>query len=106
MRSERPLTTSSEKAGVDQLVVLIDDLDRCLPDTAIDTLEAVRLFVFTSRTAFVVATDEAMIEYSAVTIRQARRRCPTRRSGVGRALIARCLQGDTSAYLPRPPPHP
>ena len=51
-------------AGVEQLVVLIDDLDRCLPDTAIETLEAVRLFVFTSRTAFVVAADEAMIEYA------------------------------------------
>ena len=44
--------------------MLIDDLDRCLPDTAIETLEAVRLFVFTSRTAFVVAADEAMIEYA------------------------------------------
>lgn len=53
-----------DKAGVEQLVVLIDDLDRCLPDTAIETLEAVRLFVFTSHTAFVVAADEAMIEYS------------------------------------------
>ena len=52
------------KAGVEQLVVLIDDLDRCLPDTSIETLEAVRLFVFTSRTAFVVAADEAMIEYA------------------------------------------
>jgi predicted KAP-like P-loop ATPase len=52
------------QAGIDQLVVLIDDLDRCLPDTAIETLEAVRLFVFTSRTAFVVAADEAMIEYA------------------------------------------
>ena len=52
------------KAGVDQLVVLIDDLDRCLPDTAIETLEAIRLFVFTDNTAFVVAADEAMIEYS------------------------------------------
>lgn len=52
------------KAGVEQLIVLIDDLDRCLPDTAIETLEAVRLFVFTSRTAFVVAADEAMIEYA------------------------------------------
>ncbi|MCZ7618399.1 MAG: P-loop NTPase fold protein [Myxococcota bacterium] len=51
-------------AGVAQLIVLIDDLDRCLPDTAIETLEAVRLFVFTSRTAFVVAADEAMIEYA------------------------------------------
>lgn len=53
-----------DRAGVEQLVVLIDDLDRCLPDTAIETLEAVRLFVFTSRTAFVVAADEAMIEYA------------------------------------------
>src|SRR5205823_2255695 len=51
-------------AGIKQLVVLIDDLDRCLPDTAIETLEAVRLFVFTARTAFVVAADEAMIEYA------------------------------------------
>lgn len=51
-------------AGIDQLVVLIDDLDRCLPDTAIETLEAIRLFVFTDKTAFVVAADEAMIEYS------------------------------------------
>ena len=51
-------------AGIAQLVVLIDDLDRCLPDTAIETLEAVRLFVFTARTAFVVAADEAMIEYA------------------------------------------
>lgn len=53
-----------DKAEIDQLVVLIDDLDRCLPDTAIETLEAVRLFVFTPRTAFVVAADEAMIEYA------------------------------------------
>lgn len=51
-------------AGIEQLVVLIDDLDRCLPDTAIETLEAIRLFVFTARTAFVVAADEAMIEYA------------------------------------------
>ena len=51
-------------AGIKHLVVLIDDLDRCLPDTAIETLEAIRLFVFTARTAFVVAADEAMIEYA------------------------------------------
>ncbi len=53
-----------EEAKIDQLIVLVDDLDRCLPETAIETLEAIRLFVFTSRTAFVVAADEAMIEYS------------------------------------------
>lgn len=53
-----------KKADIDQLVVLIDDLDRCLPETAIETLEAIRLFVFTDHTAFVVAADEAMIEYA------------------------------------------
>jgi predicted KAP-like P-loop ATPase len=35
------------QARIGQLLVLIDDLDRCLPDTAIETLEAIRLFVFT-----------------------------------------------------------
>jgi predicted KAP-like P-loop ATPase len=53
-----------KKAEINRLVVLIDDLDRCLPETAIETLEAIRLFVFTKHTAFVVAADEAMIEYA------------------------------------------
>lgn len=53
-----------QEATIKRLIVLVDDLDRCLPDTAIETLEAIRLFVFTSRTAFVVAADEAMIEYA------------------------------------------
>ncbi len=53
-----------DEAGVDQLVVLIDDLDRCLPATAIQTLEAIRLFLFVPKTAFVVGADEAMIEYA------------------------------------------
>jgi predicted KAP-like P-loop ATPase len=53
-----------EAAGITQLVVLIDDLDRCLPETAIGTLEAIRLFLFVPKTAFVVAADEAMIEYA------------------------------------------
>lgn len=51
-------------ADIDQLVVLVDDLDRCLPSTTIQTLEAIRLFVFTSRTAFVIAADDAMIQYA------------------------------------------
>lgn len=51
-------------AKIKQLIVLIDDLDRCLPKTVIETLEAIRLFVFTDKTAFVVAADEGMIQYS------------------------------------------
>ena len=46
------------------LVVLIDDLDRCLPSTAISTLEAMRLFLFLDRTAFIIAADDEMIKQS------------------------------------------
>jgi hypothetical protein len=53
-----------EEAKIDQLVVLIDDLDRCLPATAIDTLEAIRLFLFVPKTAFIIGADEGMIEYA------------------------------------------
>lgn len=52
-----------EAMGV-TLVVLIDDLDRCLPETTISTLEAIRLFLFLDNTAFVIAADDAMIKYA------------------------------------------
>lgn len=49
---------------IKKLIILIDDLDRCLPKVTIETLEAVRLFLFSKSTAFVIAADEAMIEYA------------------------------------------
>jgi predicted KAP-like P-loop ATPase len=52
-----------EELGV-TLVVLIDDLDRCLPETAISTLEAIRLFLFLDGTAFVIAADDQMIKHA------------------------------------------
>lgn len=56
--------TLIEKAEIERLIVLVDDLDRCLPETAIETLEAIRLFVMLPRTAFVIGADEAMIRYA------------------------------------------
>ena len=53
-----------QESKIKKLVVLIDDLDRCLPQVTIETLEAVRLFMFSKSTAFVIAADEAMIEYA------------------------------------------
>ncbi|MPW23053.1 conserved hypothetical protein [Paraburkholderia piptadeniae] len=53
-----------DAADVDRLVVIVDDLDRCLPKTAIATLEAIRLFLFVERSAFVIGADELMIEYA------------------------------------------
>lgn len=43
------------------LVVFVDDLDRCLPATAISTLESIRLLLFLKRSAFVVAADNEFI---------------------------------------------
>ncbi|MBD8597662.1 MULTISPECIES: KAP family P-loop NTPase fold protein [Pseudomonas] len=43
------------------LVVFVDDLDRCLPETAISTLESIRLLLFLKRTAFVIAADNDFI---------------------------------------------
>ena len=52
-------------AGLDKtLVVFIDNLDRCLPESAIHTLEAVRLFLFMPNTAFVIGADEDMIRHA------------------------------------------
>jgi predicted KAP-like P-loop ATPase len=34
-----------EESKIKKLVVTIDDVDRCLPDTIIETLEAVKRFV-------------------------------------------------------------
>lgn len=46
------------------LVVFIDNLDRCLPRNAIHTLEAIRLFLFLPKTAFVIAADEDMVRHA------------------------------------------
>lgn len=53
-----------KEAEIDQLVILVDDLDRCLPTTIIETLEAIRLFLFVPSSAFVIAVDEIMVEYA------------------------------------------
>jgi len=47
-----------------RLVVFVDNLDRCLPPNTIATLEAMRLFLFLPKTAFIVAADEDMIRHS------------------------------------------
>lgn len=53
-----------EASGVDNVIVLIDDLDRCSPDRIIDTLEAIKLFLSVERTTFIIAADETVIEYA------------------------------------------
>ncbi len=44
------------------LVVFIDDLDRCLPDTIVNTFEAIRLFLHVPKTAYVIAADQRIVQ--------------------------------------------
>lgn len=44
------------------IIVFIDDLDRCLPDTVVDTFEAIRLFLNTPKTAYVLALNQNVVE--------------------------------------------
>ncbi|WP_025141530.1 P-loop NTPase fold protein [Pedobacter jeongneungensis] len=53
-----------ETSQIEQLIILVDDLDRCLPKAVIEILEAIRLFLFVEGTVFVISADERMIEYA------------------------------------------
>lgn len=53
-----------EESKISKLVVFVDELDRCRPDTILDTLEAIKLFLFTGKTAFVLGADERHIAYA------------------------------------------
>lgn len=52
------------KESSTNLVIVIDDLDRCNPDRIIETLEAIKLFLSVENTAFIIAADENVIQYA------------------------------------------
>lgn len=53
-----------KKSKVENVVVFIDELDRCLPDTVLEVFEAMRLFLFVEGMSFVIGADERLIQYS------------------------------------------
>lgn len=53
-----------DETKITRLVVIIDDLDRCLPDRVIETLEAIRLFLAVPGTAFVISADETLVQHA------------------------------------------
>lgn len=72
-----------------KVIVLIDDLDRCSPDTVIGTLEAIKLFLFTKNTAFVIGADERLIKYS---VRRRFPEVPGENMEVGRDYLEKLIQ--------------
>lgn len=53
-----------EEAGIKKLVIFVDELDRCNPATILDTLEAMRLFLFSGNVSFVIGADERHVTYA------------------------------------------
>lgn len=51
-------------SGLDRVVVLVDDLDRCKPSTVVSTLEAIKVFLSVPKMSFVLAAEEEMIRWA------------------------------------------
>lgn len=76
--------------GGDAVIVFIDDLDRCLPETVVDTFEAIRLFLNTPKTAYVLALNQNVVE-SAIDSRYPDLK-KADGAGIGRDYLEKMLQ--------------
>lgn len=52
------------ESEIENVIVLIDDLDRCQPERIIETLEAIKLFLSVNKTTFIISVDENIIQYA------------------------------------------
>ena len=44
-----------------RLIVFVDDLDRCLPEKAVEVLEAIKLFLEVKGVVFVLGMDQEIV---------------------------------------------
>lgn len=51
----------------ERLIVFIDELDRCTPDTVLDIFEAIRLFLYVPGATFIIGADERLVSYAVKT---------------------------------------
>lgn len=51
----------SKQTEFKKVVVLVDDLDRCMPNAVVESLEAIKLFLSVERMVFVLSADEEMV---------------------------------------------
>lgn len=59
---DRDFEALLERAGVEHVIVFIDDLDRCSSEKVIETFETIKLFLNTPACTFVIGADAAKIE--------------------------------------------
>jgi predicted KAP-like P-loop ATPase len=85
----KDFSTLLDESKIKKLVIVIDDLDRCLPDTIIETLEAIKLFLFVRNTAFILGADERLVKYA---VRKRFPELPGERVEVGRDYLEKLVQ--------------
>jgi predicted KAP-like P-loop ATPase len=78
-----------KESNIKRLIIIIDDLDRCSPETIIPTLEAIKLFLFVSHTAFIIGADEELVRYA---VRRRFPELPGDRREVGRDYLEKLIQ--------------
>lgn len=85
-----------EKSNVENVVVFIDELDRCLPDTVLGVFEAMRLFLFVEGMSFVIGADERLIQYS---IKSKYKEVPGNNLDIGKEYLEKVIQ--YPLYIPQ-----
>lgn len=78
-----------KKSKLDQIVVFIDELDRCQPETILEIFEAMRLFLFVEGTSFVIGADERLIQYA---IKSKYREVPGNNLDIGKEYLEKVIQ--------------
>jgi len=53
-----------DESNIEHLVIFVDELDRCTPDTVLDVFAAMRLFLFVEKTSFIIGADSRLIDYA------------------------------------------
>lgn len=74
---------------VENVVVFIDELDRCSPDTVLDVFEAMRLFLFVEGMSFVIGADERLIQYA---IKTKYKEVPGNNLDIGKEYLEKVIQ--------------
>ena len=85
-----------QKSNVENVVVFIDELDRCLPDTVLEVFEAMRLFLFVEGMSFVIGADERLIQYS---IKSKYKEVPGNNLDIGKEYLEKVIQ--SPLYIPQ-----
>lgn len=53
-----------DESKIEHLVIFVDELDRCTPDTILDIFAAMRLFLFVEKTSFIIGADSRLVDYA------------------------------------------